>query len=129
MTDDIDDIFDIMDRVFGRSSSRPRKPQVHISPEKFERQIDDNNIYYTFELTKSKKEDINVEWLEDKYGNSIDGNGFIKVLVNNFRSEPFVLKLPYPIEEDNINVTFRNGILDITCPIDKDKSKRVDITE
>ena len=117
----IDDIFDMMDRVFGPShpSTNPsRKRRIHINPDRYERLIDDDNIYYTFELREFNKEDINIECIDDA----------IRITFNNERYYPYNLKLPYPILDKKMKITFRNGILDIICPIDKKQRKKLDIS-
>jgi len=48
----------MMDRVFGSShpsTNTSRKRRIHINPDRYERLIDDDNIYYTFELREFNK--------------------------------------------------------------------------
>ena len=125
MTSDINDIFDRMDRIFGgdTSTSYMRKPAF--SPNNYERLIDEDNIYYTIVLRQFNKEDINVEYL--KRIDTVNLNGSLKVSTNEELYSPYIMKLPYPIKDEQMKVTFINGILDIICPIDKEKVNKVEI--
>jgi HSP20 family molecular chaperone IbpA len=125
MTDDIDDIFDMMDRVFGRTPRHSYTRQKHISPDNYERLMDDDNLYYTFELRQFDKDDVGVEYIKSK--SSMDTHGTIKIVLNDDTYSPMNLRLPYPIEDDKMKVTFRNGILDIMCPLDKESMKKLEI--
>lgn len=115
MTDDVDDIFDNMDRIFGRRTSLGSSSKPYMALNKHERQIDEDNIYYTLELRNFNKEDINVTCVD----------GSIVINFSNEKYPPYNMKLPYPIQSNKMKVTFRNGILDIICPIDKKQRKKV----
>jgi len=114
--DEFNDIFDMMDRIFG--PTRTKRDENDISDFKYERLMDENNIYYTFELTHLKKEDIDIKPHVHDLILSLTREG--KTITRN-------LTLPYPIVPSKTKVTFINGILDITVKIDKDKSNRIEI--
>ena len=116
---DFDDIFDMMDRIFGKSpfGDRGNSP---IHDRRYERLMDDNNIYYTFEIPDVYKEDIDIKSLE---------NELLVKLVRNGQEYSHNLALPYPILPKETKVTFKNGILDITVKINKEKAERIEIEE
>ena len=112
-----EDIFDIMDRVFGD------KFHTHTyvaGQNKEERIIDKDNIYYTFELNELHKEDILVEPMDRAIDLSISRYGKIT---------HHTMDTPYLIKPKEVKVTFKNGILDIICPIDKEKSNITEIED
>ena len=113
--DDFDDIFKMMDRIFGNNPYRDKSP---IHDNKYERLMDDDHIYYTFELPDMKKEDIDIKTEKDKLN---------IILFKNGREFKHQVNLPYPIKKDETKVTFVNGLLDITVSIDKDKAERINI--
>ncbi len=113
--DEFDDIFRMMDRIFGDSSILDRSP---IHDRKYERLIDEENIYYTFELPDMHKDNIDIK---------TEDNSIIVRLFKNNREYTHRMNLPYPILKDKTKVTFINGILDITVAINKDKVDKIDI--
>jgi len=119
MKDD-EDIFDLFDKLFGgfnRGYNR-YKDNDFIEENMYERLMDDDNIYYTFQLPTLHKEDIVVETTEA----SID------IKLNKFSDmDEYSIPTAYPILPNQTKVTFRNGILDITTVIDKEKTKRIEI--
>ena len=107
-----DDIFSMMDRIFGRNPFH--RETSNMSDNKYERLMDEDNIYYTFELRDLKKEDIDIK-------------PYTHELLITLKQRTHNIKLPYPIIPDKTKVTFINGILDISVKIDKDKAHRVKI--
>jgi len=117
--DEFDDIFKIMDRIFGESpiGSHYRSP---INDNKYERLMDGDNIYYTFELRELSKDDIDIK----PYTREI-----IVTFNKGINENRHVISLPYPIKPKDTEVSFINGILDIIVKIDKDKEERIEIKE
>ena len=117
--DEFDDIFNMMNRIFGKSPfGNSGNSPIH--DRKYERLMDDDNIYYTFEIPSVHKEDIDIKSYE---------NELIVNLIRDGKTYKHNLDLPYPIIPDKTKVTFKNGILDITVKINKDKAKRIEIEE
>ena len=110
MSDFFDDIFN---EVFGNNvSSRTSRRRYHkkqITPEKFERMIDENNIYYTFELRPYTREEIDIK-IEDNIL-------YVTLLNKDGYNEDEEIIIPHEINEENVTIDFNNGILDIICPI------------
>jgi len=116
--DENDDIFDMMDKIFGPPTYRRsvKREDEDITDDNYERLMDDDHIYYTFELLTLNKEDIDVRPNKD-------------TIILSLKSKERVMKLPYPIIPEETKVTFKNGILDITTVIDKENANRVEIEE
>ena len=115
--DEFDDIFRMMDRIFGMSPYHNRTP---IHDRKYERLMDDDYIYYTFELPDMRKDDIDIQSFEDK---------ILVTFLRNGLENKHQMNLPYPIHKDETKVTFKNGILDITVKINKEKANKIKIEE
>ena len=113
-----DDIFRMMDRIFGRSIEDKRHMLGRYTDSKYERIMDKDKIYYTFELMDIEKDDIDIKPTVDNLYITITRKG---------KEHEHDITLPYSIIPKKTKVTFINGNLDITVIIDPDKSNRVEI--
>jgi len=115
--DPFDDIFDLMDRIFGSSRAR----HSSIRHDKYEKILDGNKIYYTFELRNFNKEDIHIEAKENEL--------YIYLSKPGYGEEKHILELPFPIKPKETKTTFKNGILDVTLVKDTSKSNVIKIDD
>jgi HSP20 family molecular chaperone IbpA len=115
---DFNDIFDLMDRIFGMGTGGDTNLSSSSGKNKYERLIDGDHIYYTFELRSVKKDAINV---------SSKRNQLTISFYDEEMDSQDIIELPYAIKPDETKVTFINGILDITVTIDKEESNIVEI--
>ena len=115
--DDFDDIFKLMDRIFSESRTTEKSP-LHTNSREYERLMDEDYIYYTFQLTSLEKDAIDIKPFED----------YIVITITDSRGDHrHNIKLPYPIIPEDTKVTFKNGILDITVKINKEKANKIEI--
>ena len=109
--DDMDDIFNWMDGVFGKKG---RSNPEYIDYKASERIITDDNIFYTITVRDVNKNELEVLPYKDH----------IIVAVNKGTgTREFRLELPYQIDSNDIKVTYVNGILDITTIMTEDAKK------
>ena len=120
MIDDYDDIFKLMDRMFGRDSQSSPSSK-YIDYRNSERQVWDSNIYYTITLKDVNKEELDIKSYKDH----------IDIIINKDAKDNIeTLDLPYEIIPDKTIITYVNNILDITTYISEDaKGKRIKIKD
>ena len=119
MNDEFDKIFRMMDEIFGQNlGGHSNNITSTGNSSNYERIIDKDYIYYTFELPDVEKDSIDIKPTEDTIFISIFRDGY---------DNDHTIKLPYLIIPKETKVTFKNGILDISVKIDKEKNDRIEI--
>ena len=117
-SDPFDEIFDLVDRIFGHSNM---VKDSSIMDYKYDKIVNGDKIYYTFELREYTKDDIHIEPSETHLDIIITKPGLTE---GRHR-----IDIPFPIIPKKTKVTFKNGILDITLVRDVSKSPIVDIED
>ena len=112
-----DDIFRLMDRIFGDTHHSPSSDFINYRES--ERIITDDCIYYTLVLKDIMKDEIDVKSYKDN---------IIILFSKGPTTEEYKIDLPYSINPKTVKVKYNNGLLDITAYISEEaKSNRIEI--
>ena len=120
MTRDFDDIFDMMDDMFGNTKRQLHHQHTskYIDTRASERIIDNDKVYYTFTVKELNKEEISLDSYEDRLE---------LIISKGLHNDTHVIRTPYIIFPKKTIAKYNNGLLDVTTFVDTKKSNRVEV--
>ena len=118
MVNEEEDIFRLMDKIFGGSGYHTPSSDF-INYRESERIIDKDCIYYTLVLKDIMKDEIDVKSFKDH---------LLLIFSKGSTTEEYKIDLPYSIDPKSIKAKYNNGLLDITVHMSEEaKADRVEI--
>ncbi|MFD1039638.1 Hsp20/alpha crystallin family protein [Virgibacillus byunsanensis] len=123
-----------MDSFFNQSFKQIN-PYFHLKPFWVDVYENDSNVIVTADLPDYKRDQINLEIIENRLRITVDKSTHIKDIQNNssnikdsFQRMERMITVPFPIPKKETKASFKDGRLKVTIP-KKDSQTYIDIEE